>query len=65
MMTICLLHRAYYQYIFFLPGVNIRCKVLKVSGEGGTRQMHAPSFKLLSSFLLSISLSQSTELYQL
>lgn len=50
---------------FFLPGVNVRCKVLKASWEGDTRGMHVSSFKLLSSFLLSISLPQSTELYQL
>ena len=50
---------------FFLPGFNVKCKVLKDLGEGDTRGMYVSSFKLLSSFLCPISLFWSTGLCQL
>ena len=68
----CLLHRVYYQVVFcflffppLLPGVKVKCKVLQVLGERETRGMSVSSFKLLSSFLHSISLFLSTGLCQL
>lgn len=67
----CLFHRVYYQVCLFvcffplLPGVNVKCKVLKVLGERATRGMSVSSFKLLSSFLHPISLFLSTGLCQL
>ena len=71
-MTMCLLHRVYYQVVFcflffppLLPGVKVKCKVLQVLGERETRGMSVSSFKLLSSFLHSISLFLSTGLCQL
>lgn len=38
-MTIRLFHTVYYQQFLFLPGVNVKHKVLKAFGEEDTRGM--------------------------